>query len=215
MTHPLIEAYRLAVLRGRTTEPDIAAYEIAEADLARALTRTPDAVRALREAYLVASCATPHQWTPEGMRMHIVIGIRKLIEAAEAPPQAQDTPLLRAEEALKRQDGIKPNIDALAADLVAAGESEYAQAQDTPAVPVEGMVPPKFYPIGPNTCGGYQSRGDGGEFSIPDYMHPELGPDKTPFGQPSKLTLWFKSWDDAQAMLAFLNASLPSTESKP
>ena len=86
MTHPLIEAYRLAVLHGRTTEPDIAAYEIAEADLARALTRTPDAVRALREAYLVASCATPHQWTPEGMRMHIVIGIRKLIEAAEAAP---------------------------------------------------------------------------------------------------------------------------------
>ena len=40
MTHPLIEAYRLAVLRGRTTEPDIAAYETAEDNLARALRMT-------------------------------------------------------------------------------------------------------------------------------------------------------------------------------
>lgn len=55
MTNPLIEAFRLAVLRGRTTEPDIAAYEIAEDNLARALneTRYP-----LREAMLRGCMST-------------------------------------------------------------------------------------------------------------------------------------------------------------
>ena len=64
---------------------------------------------------------------------------------------------------------------------------------------------PKSYIMGPNTLGGYHSQGAGGEYAVPDYAHPDLGPDKVPLGSPAKITLWFKSWDDAQQFVAALN----------
>ena len=45
MTNPLIESFRNAVLRGRTTEPDLAAYEIAEDNLAWAINETRYPIR--------------------------------------------------------------------------------------------------------------------------------------------------------------------------
>ena len=116
------------------------------------VTRTPDAVLTALDR-LVKRLESIHEhpayqsvWTINQIHCGPYSGPTYVAELNEAKrilalsaPQAQDTLLLRAEEALKRQDGIKPNIDALAADLVTAGESEYAQAQDTSAVP----VPPK------------------------------------------------------------------------
>jgi len=39
---------------------------------------------------------------------------------------------------------------------------------------------------------------------VPDYMHPALGPDKLKIGSPAKLTLWFESFEEAQAFATFL-----------
>ena len=69
------------------------------------------------------------------------------------------------------------------------------------------MTTPKAYLVGPNTLGGYHSTGHYGEFAVPDYAHPDLGPDKLAVGSPAKITLWFKSWDDANEMVAFLKQS--------
>ena len=55
---------------------------------------------------------------------------------------------------------------------------------------------PKAYVVGPNTLSGYNSTGQTGEFAAPDYQHPDLAPDKCV--SPAKVTLWFKSWDEAQ-----------------
>jgi hypothetical protein len=62
---------------------------------------------------------------------------------------------------------------------------------------------PKFYIVGPNTLSGYQSQGAYGEWAVPDYQHPDLAPDKCL--SPAKVTLWFKSWEDAQEFIKQIN----------
>lgn len=63
--------------------------------------------------------------------------------------------------------------------------------------------PPKSYLVGPNTLSGYHSQGASGEWAVPDYAHPDLAPDKGL--SPAKVTLWFKSWDDARAFVSWLD----------
>ena len=55
--------------------------------------------------------------------------------------------------------------------------------------------------IGPNTQSGYNSKGDYGEFAVPDYIAPEL----TSASSPARIALWFKTWEEASAFSAAFN----------
>ena len=57
-------------------------------------------------------------------------------------------------------------------------------------------LPKPAYIGGPNTQSGYNSKGDHGEFAVPDYSAPELAMDKSP--TPARVVLWFKTWEEAQ-----------------
>jgi hypothetical protein len=62
--------------------------------------------------------------------------------------------------------------------------------------------------IGPNTINGFNSKGDYGEFAVPDYAAPEL---KECYSA-ARVALWFKTWEEAQAFVAlFTSAESPSS----
>ncbi len=52
--------------------------------------------------------------------------------------------------------------------------------------------------IGPNTIAGFHSKGNYGEFAVPDYAAPEL---KDCYSA-TRVALWFTTWEEAQAFVA-------------
>lgn len=57
--------------------------------------------------------------------------------------------------------------------------------------------------IGPNTQSGYNSKGDYGEYAVPDYIEPKLA--NAP--SPARVALWFLTWDEAITFCASLKRS--------
>lgn len=70
----------------------------------------------------------------------------------------------------------------------------------------DGVVAQRARPaviVGPNTCNGLHSRGDTHELAVPDRQDPTLTTDA------ARVALWFKTWREAVAFVANLNAAPP------